>query len=1149
MQNDVLSEIAFAMLRGDSSLWLGPDWTGAISQDDATCIFGVDWLGIWTEARSLAPHDVTRPTQTSSGRLIVEVPGRIGDVLGVHFSFADVCPYFYLRGRDVDAEPLTERQRRRTRDEMVEQLGRLGATVLIISGYHNRQTLHDTLQGDIAEVAPDCRMIIVCGVAPDIGEEVVKEATHALVTPVIYAPLSLPVLLSTLQARRRAIPDKPSIRVGRTSIDIDRFLRSEPPVDQEFIVVTEQSVREPDRDESERHLLVDLLRGAEPPWRAMAHNLAWDRGLPHRAEVRAQLQRLSQGPAQVVCLNIPSEPGAGLTVLLQQIAFDTARAHCPTLLHRGEAGAFDYNLLRTFLTDLYVHIDEEQKVGSAFPTVLIFDATSTEADAQGMLQTVPARLARDGRRALVIRGIPLKCADELTSEFKRFHSIRARGGPVNERWLPPLAASLDQSQQNSLLHWATTRFERIGERLHTESIDLIHNWDKQQADAPLLTCLYLILRGELRDAAALGRHLVERLRKGLEPDKSVPDGQPSAGDAPLHGPALQDAVARLNAHFRTFSHEDDPVSAEDASAIFVVLAALACLRIAVPRRVLADIAGVEHDRIHRLIAFLEGRDLVSTNLPSTVGGTAPRPDRRLAASAFYTMDESIGLRHPVFGRMIVDWLRGDIAASDFQFLDARRFASAIVQAMPPREPLDEFPIAVLEPVFRRLTPARVHVEFADDIAARYLRLQKGRHHESLSRWQWRNANFLRRAFGWLPEQLIKQSASLLHSRGITTYKTCGVDLPLDQCRGRYQDAEADFLRAIDLAKLGGSERPVTILTSLGLLYLGWLDKERSAGNETEWRELDRKVETTLRGALAEYSEENPFAVFGLARYLVSRYRRALEAPRADKCDIQTAAQDLAEAIELLQGEPEPYFEDDWNGLWTEAVSLLGEADARRVIATLKANGDELGYALDALRTMGGRIPTGPTKERGEVQELVQATAILQLSAESRITKRCNLAQLLRYAVFSAEPARLKDPAFQARYELLAPLLGSRYLDVPMWMFDYAMLSFQVGKYSEGADMFARLRKGQRFFEVSRDRGCALSQVENPLVARKVFLRVVSIDSSQGKGWGRVEHPIRFRDPVPFSVRSFSSRGKRVSVGASVTCFVRLNPAGPYAEPQ
>ncbi len=57
---------------------------------------------------------------------------------------------------------------------------------------------------------------------------------------------------------------------------------------------------------------------------------------------------------------------------------------------------------------------------------------------------------------------------------------------------------------------------------------------------------------------------------------------------------------------------------------------------------------------------------------------------------------------------------------------------------------------------------------------------------------------------------------------------------------------------------------------------------------------------------------------------------------------------------------------------------------------------------------------------------------------------------------------------------ISPLVGSRHLDQPMWLFDFAMLAFQVGQYAEGTDAFSRLRKGQRFFEVLCDRGCSLT---------------------------------------------------------------------------
>jgi hypothetical protein len=1150
MSIDTISEIGLALARGNVALWLGIDWESPSGPEDRDYLRRVDWLGIWSEARRIGFTEVTggQSTATSSGRMIVEVPNRIDDILGEHFSIAEVCPHFYLNGKGDKPDSLSDRQRRRSRDAKIEQLTRLRSTVLLIAGVTDPQAAREALLRDIYETLPDAPLIVLIGVPDPIKDTIVAGFPNPLADKIVSVEFSLVELLKKVKERRQRLPERPSIRIGTLSVPLVGFLRSEPPLDQDFIIVTEQHVREAEPDEPEDRLLVELLSGTQPPWRAMAHNIQWDRALPHRDEVRRQLHRLERGGPQVVCLNIPASPGAGLTVLLQEIAFDCGRAHFPTFIHRADNGMFNYDVLRTFLTDVYVqtgHANELQHV----PAVLIFDAHSVEADTQGILQALPNRLARDGRRALIIRGIAVRGVADLNVDFKKLHEVRPRKDSIHEDWLPFISSSLDSSQQSSLLEWAQLRFERLGQAMPPQSAHLIYNWDQQQPDVPLLICLYSILKGELRDAARLGRHLIQRLRNNLELSGVASPAMPPAGSEPLSGVVLQEAIARLRVTFGRLAKDDYTPSVDDVASTFIVLAAFGCLRIKSPRNVLSDVARVDRNTVHRTIALLEKCDLASTDLPHDADPRAVRTDTPLAPAAFYTVDESVGLRHPAYGRLIFDWLSQPDAADDLRFLNAGGLTGEVLAGLDQTATIDDYPLGLLRPIFQSLKPNQAHVRFAEDLSMRYLRLQKGRHHEALTAWQWSNYDLIIRAFSWLPEQVVRQSASILHSRGITSYKTCRLNVSLADCRKRYQAAEADFGRAIDLARKGGSERPVNILTSLGLLYLGWADRERAEGNEAEWRALDRKVEDTLRGALQEHPSDNPFAVFGLARYLVSRYQRIRQTASANASALSGAAQDLAEAVELLQGEPESYFEDEWDRLWTEVVGLLTDADAESLIEILRSRRDELAYALAALRALTGWIPTGPTNEPAEVGDIRRAAEILHQASTTQLDKRCNLAQLLRYAVFSADPDRFLQPAFQTRYDLIAPLIGSRYLDQPVWLFDYAMLAFQVGQYAEGADAFSRLRKGQRFFEVSRDRGCPLTESPDSPNPRKVSLRVVSTEGSDAKGWGRVEYPIRFRDPVPFSVRAFTSRNKRVNVGTTVMCFIRLNPAGPFAEPQ
>src|SRR5262249_35185015 len=142
-------------------------------------------------------------------------------------------------------------------------------------------------------------------------------------------------------------------------------------------------------------------------------------------------------------------------------------------------------------------------------------------------------------------------------------------------------------------------------------------------------------------------------------------------------------------------------------------------------------------------------------------------------------------------------------------------------------------------------------------------------------FQWKKPQLIRDAFCWLSESVVRQSAITLHSRGITRYKTCFGSLPMEECRRRYTEAEADLKMALELARSReSSEHPGNIVTSLGLLYLGWAERARQEGQrpgntDEEWRTIDSRVEKTLRDGLRE-RRDNPYAACGLSRYLLER---------------------------------------------------------------------------------------------------------------------------------------------------------------------------------------------------------------------------------------------------------------------------------------
>jgi hypothetical protein len=224
-----------------------------------------------------------------------------------------------------------------------------------------------------------------------------------------------------------------------------------------------------------------------------------------------------------------------------------------------------------------------------------------------------------------------------------------------------------------------------------------------------------------------------------------------------------------------------------------------------------------------------------------------------------------------------------------------------------------------------------------------------------------------------------------------------------------------------------------------------------------------------------------------------------------------------------------------------------------VIEVLKARHRVLGWALEALIELDGEVPREPDVEFGE-DELARAWAILEAAEDDKRIDRAPIASLLRYAVFTVMKARLmlggkcSNPAYDKRLELIREILDTPYMKDPIWLFDYGMLCYQNGEYAAGADAFRELRRGQKFFSVSNDRSVVLTESPQTTTPRQLRIQVQSLDRVTGQGWGRIIDRKPFRDPVPFSMRSFESRDEQVRERGTLPCIVTVRPAGPYAEP-
>ncbi len=465
-------------------------------------------------------------------------------------------------------------------------------------------------------------------------------------------------------------------------------------------------------------------------------------------------------------------------------------------------------------------------------------------------------------------------------------------------------------------------------------------------------------------------------------------------------------------------------------------------------------------------------------------------------------------------------------------------------------------IGLLRPILAALRPGNEEDrEFSEQLVQRFLRVQREKspdhddeptidEEKTFRRWQWAVREKILQAFSWVPEKLLRTSASILHSRAITAAKCTRHERP-DEARSRYMQAEDDLIAALEMDSESRSDNPAFMLNTLGGVYVHWARMEREHGDpQGRVSELSELAEDTLREAKAKQLD-SAYPLYYLALHKVETARDLLKVGSDAHADEVGAC--LAEALELLSAEPEPRFRTQWDELFAKAVGLLGE-EGRSVIQSLKERGKHLGWALEALHVLNGEFPRERSPEVGE-PELEAAWQLIEESFHSGKGDPPPIAHLLRYSVFSVRDARLSEPAYDVRLRHLEPVVGTKYYDdEPVLQFDYGMLLFQNGDFERGADVFRELRRGQRFFYVPNDRATTLTQGPNSLVPREFQMQVQNVDSRTGQGWARVGYPQRFPTPVPFVVRAFEGRDYQIKPRGTLPCNISVRPAGPFAEP-
>lgn len=1167
ISNELLSEIGPDVLRGDAGLWISSAWL-LPPNDELAYITRVSWLAIWSESKLSTFATKLKSAWSADSqltrRVLHEVTGRLEDTLGSYFSLAEICPFFYLNGRDDDWQRLQLREQRRSRDEQIDQIERIRDSLLLIAGYETAEAVVNVVLNEhpSTQVSP---RIVVCDLSLDEQRKLAERLANVqpdLFTRIRIFPGTLFELLRRIYEQcGEDTSGEPTLKVGARTVRLAPLLERERPIDEDFAILTTEDIRPGSPEEDRQAIVEHLVRGGGYPWRAFAHNLHWQReqsrSVIEEANQALRSLRDSRG-LSVACLNVAADPGAGLTTMLHEVAFRLASLGYPTLVYRQGINGINYDTIRTFLE--YLAPPEAETT----PAVLVFDETDFGFDTIPGLRELPQKLARDGRHCLIVRGIASHLAhkDARDGAWREARSLAGRSAKVKEQWYSiPLEARLKPKEQSSLCAWAAKQWPGAnGQRLEVAVSSWGADWAGDGEPPPLLLCLFFLLRDEISHVSDLGRHFISQVRWVIESCAQLlgrvgvnhPD---PAERVSVSSDQLVVALKILRQRFKpsTTSHavkftgllnifQATPTH-EDIEQIFLLLAALGCLRIAMPRHVLASVTRIPNGRLNTAIAMLERAGVIDTSvLPinQEAGGVRAR-------RAFYTLDDTVRLKHPSYGLLALEWLRSKRGQADHDFLNNTRmldeFAAQIESGG-----INDYPIELLRPVLMRLRPSHDEVTFAREICTRLLRFQRvrgSRYHEWL--FEKSKADMLLSIFEALPEPVASQSSVILHSRGLTRYKSCSRIRSIEECRNRYQDASRDLdLAFVRAQQEHDGEQPANVITSHGLLYLGWAERERTGegGKMTladEYRDLAR---TYFREGLRLRSD-NPYAAYGLAESLVSDCQRVANMPESSEIALSFAG-NLAEALNLLDVRPEASFAADWEDLKREAIQLLDSSTAERYIQALKAKHDQLGYALDAMKLLDGHIPKEPTADEAEARKIKDAWQLLDM-APARQGTESPLAALLRYALFTSMQDRLKDPAFAERFRLIGKLEKTMYLEQPLWLFDYAMLALQNGRYKDASEAFKQLRKGRRFIEVPLERSCLLVSIDRQMEPRVVVLRVMSA-ASDGKGWARVEDPRGFIDLVVFSDASFRAAGSQTHPGALMRARLKIRSSGPAAEP-
>lgn len=401
-------------------------------------------------------------------------------------------------------------------------------------------------------------------------------------------------------------------------------------------------------------------------------------------------------------------------------------------------------------------------------------------------------------------------------------------------------------------------------------------------------------------------------------------------------------------------------------------------------------------------------------------------------------------------------------------------------------------------------------------------------------WDWRL-----KTFELIPPAIRDQSKAILHHWARSLYRSADQRTPrleIDQRLERFASAVEKLERSTGLPRRSGrDEHPSHLYNTLGTAYyrysLALQEADRAADAAEAWTSACAAFEKAidLSGGV------NMEALLAFSRRLLDHAKAAgAEEQMVKASDVTQALELLDEADDVAENylAPDPVWTEEVTSYRAEAFSLLSEELGEDYTDELINSADpELGYYCKARLCL--------LSNEG-AQGVDDALAILDEADRAGVEPRTRSVRL-RLSLLERQPIQQRD------FDLLKELY--RRLDAelsetarPLDLFRYAVLCYQTGDYSEGAERFRQLRAQFRREDLPAIRMYDIWR--EPADPEKPRLTQMRVDRRITE-WRAQGYLLDLHQTVPFRPRHFSPPPDR---GQIVTCAIRFESNGPLAVP-